>query len=169
MLDSLNLVDRRILAAAIMGVDITEFFSPERVALVARRLCLVAGSSFDLTSGWDFTREDHKKKAWETIREEASYLSIGSPPCTYFSLLQELNKAAHNDKPGWLEMHETEKAKAVKHIELCCSLCRHQLEQGRHFLLEHAWTARSWKLDCVDKILAIRRLALPRLTCADSS
>ena len=78
---------------------------------------------------------------------------IGSSLCTYFSLLQELNKAAHKDKPGWLEKHEVEEAKTVKHIECCCSLYRYQLEQGRQFLHEHPWTARSWNVECVDKIL----------------
>ena len=106
-----------------------------------------------VTNGWGFTMEDHNRKAWTRIREESPYLLIGSPPCTYFSLLQELNKAAHKDKPDWLENHEVEKAKAVKHIEFCCPLCRYQLEQGRHFLHEHSWTARSWNLECVDKIL----------------
>ena len=42
---------------------------------------------------------------------------IWSSPYTYFSSLQELIKAAHGDKPGWLEKHEAAKAKAVKHIE----------------------------------------------------
>ena len=32
MLDSMNEIDRKILAAAILGVDITEIYSPERVA-----------------------------------------------------------------------------------------------------------------------------------------
>ena len=87
------------------------------------------------------------------IREESLYLLIGSPPCTYFSMSQELNIAQHKDKPGWLEKHELEKAKAVKHIEFCCSLYRYQLEQGRHFLHEHPWTAKSRNLDCIDKIM----------------
>ena len=64
--------------------------------------------------------------------------------------MQELNKTAHKDKPGWLEKHEAEKAKAVKHIVLCCPLYRYLLEHGRHGIHEHPWTARSWKLDCVD-------------------
>ena len=150
MLDSLNSADRRIIAASLMGVDITEVFSPERVAQVARRYGLVAGTSFDLTNGWDFTLEDHKRKAWMKTREESPYVLIGSPPCTYFSMLQELNIAQHKDKPGWLEKHEMEKAKAVKHIEFCCSLYKYQLEQGRHFLHEHPWTAKSWNFDCID-------------------
>ena len=113
MMDFLNTVDRRIMAAAIMGVDITDIFSLERVARVARRFGLVAWTFFDLTNGWDFTSEDHKRKAWTRIREESPYLLIESPPCTCFSLLQELNKAVHKGKPGWLEKHEVEMVRLV--------------------------------------------------------
>ena len=114
----------------IMGVDITEVFSPERVAQVAKRFGLTSGSSMELTNGWDFNRDDHKRKAWAKIKEEAPVLLIGSPPCRYFSVLQELNKAVHGDKPGWMENFEVEKAKAVKHIEFCCALYRYQIQQG---------------------------------------
>ena len=38
MLDGMNEVDRKILAAAILGVDITEVYSPERVAKWFRKL-----------------------------------------------------------------------------------------------------------------------------------
>ena len=102
-LSGLNEVDRKIRAAAIMGVDITEVFSPERVAQVAKQFGLIAGSSMDITNGWDFNRGDHKFQAWAKVKEEAPVLLIGSPPCTYFSVLHELNKAVHGDKPGWLE------------------------------------------------------------------
>ena len=54
MLDSRTEIDCTILAAAILGVDITDVDSPERVATVAAKYGLRAGSSFDLTSGWDF-------------------------------------------------------------------------------------------------------------------
>ena len=63
MVDSMNIVDRKIVASAILGVDITEIYSPERVAKVARRYGLTAGSSMDLTNGWDFTNENHKRMA----------------------------------------------------------------------------------------------------------
>ena len=56
-------VDRKILSASILGVDITEVYSPERVARVAKKFGLVSGSSMDLTNGWDFEREDHKRLA----------------------------------------------------------------------------------------------------------
>ena len=90
-------------------------YSPERVAIVARRHGLTAGSSLDLTTGWDFNIEGHKRAAWVQIKKEAPYLLIGSPPCTYFSILQELNIAVNGDKPGWMERFNTELGKAKKH------------------------------------------------------
>ena len=50
-LSGLNEADRKIIASVIMGVDITEVFSPERVAQVAKRFGLTTGSSMDLTNG----------------------------------------------------------------------------------------------------------------------
>ena len=56
-IDNMELVDRKITADTILGVDITEVYSPERVAKVAKRYGLAAGSSMDLTTGFDFTKE----------------------------------------------------------------------------------------------------------------
>ena len=70
-LDSMELVDRKIIAATILGVDITEVYSPERVAKVAKRYGLVAGSSMDLTTGFDFTKESDRQLAWRRVKEEA--------------------------------------------------------------------------------------------------
>ena len=67
MLDSMSEADRKFLAAAILRVDITEVYSPERVAKVAQESGLRAGSSFDVTNGWDFNLEGHRKKALANI------------------------------------------------------------------------------------------------------
>ena len=107
----------------------------------------------DLTTGWDFNREDHKRQAWKRVQEESPYLLIGSPPCTYFSMLQELNLAVHGNKPEWRAKFEHEKRKAIAHVEFCCSLYWHQIQQGRHFLHEPPWSARSWRLPCVAKLM----------------
>ena len=97
-----SMKSRKIRAAAIMGVEITEVFSPKRVAQVAKRFGLTAGSSMDLTNGWDFNRDDHKRQACAKVKEEAPVLLIGSPPCTYVSVLQELHKRCTGINPaGW--------------------------------------------------------------------
>ena len=63
-------IDRRIIASAILGVDITEVYSPERVNEVARKHGLRPGSSMDLTNGWDFTKAEDRRRAWKKIKEE---------------------------------------------------------------------------------------------------
>ena len=78
-------LDNHILASAILGVDITEVDSPERVNDVARRHGLTAGSSLDLTKGWDFTKPEHRRAAWKRIKAEDPCMIIGSPRCTIFS------------------------------------------------------------------------------------
>ena len=78
-LDGMELVDRKIIAATTPGVDNTEVCSPERVAKAAERYGLVAGSSMDLTPGFDFTKESDRQLAWRRVKEEAPFVLIGSP------------------------------------------------------------------------------------------
>ena len=61
--------------------------------------------------------------------------------------------AVHGTKPGWTEKSDREIVKAIKHVEFCCALYKYQIQQGRHLLHEHPWTARSWKLLCVTELL----------------
>jgi hypothetical protein len=56
-----------------------------------------------------------------------------------------------------MEKFDKETEKAIKHVEFCTALYKYQVQQGRHFLHEHPWTARSWKLECVDELLKTSR------------
>ena len=162
-LDSLQVMteeDKKIVASVILGVDITEVYSPERIAKVARDFGLKPGSSMDLTTGWDFTRSDHRRAAWKKVEEEDPYLLVGSPPCTWFSVLMELNVHVNRHNPAWQKKYEMEKAKAIQHVNFCCSLYERQLRRGKHFLHEHPWSARSWRLPKVEKLLDNPAVAL---------
>ena len=147
-------VDRNIIASCIFGVDITEVYSPERINQVAKRWGLVPGSSMDLTNGFDFTKAEDRQRAWDQIKAEDPYLLVGSPPCTLFSMLQELNLAVNKNKPGWMEEFNRRKAEAIEHIRFCCLLYEYQIRRGKHLLHEHPWNARSWGLDCLQGLLA---------------
>ena len=37
-------------------------------------------------------------------------------------------------------------------MEFCCSLYKYLLDEGRHYLHEHPWPARSWALPCIENI-----------------
>ena len=81
-------------------VDVSEVFSPPRVSSEAAKFGLVAGDAMDLTTGWDFTRQDHQMEAERRIDEQKPLVLIGSPPCTAFSQLQSLSPASESkEKP----------------------------------------------------------------------
>ena len=107
-------IEKRILASRILGVDVTEVYSPARVNEVAERWGRKPGLCMDLTNGNDFTK--------------------------LVSFLQELSISVNNNKNGWMD-------------EFCCTLYKYQIQQGRHCLHEHPWTARSWQLPYVIELL----------------
>ena len=99
----------------------------------------------DLTNVYDFDEESDRTRAWKLIHKSNPYVIIGFPPCTMCSNLQELNRYMHTNEPERSSKFESELKNARRHIEFCIQLYRHQLRQGRHFLHEHPWGARSWK------------------------
>ncbi len=96
-LGAINGIPGGLLKAAIKvlsGVDITEIFSPERVAAEAKRFGLTAGLSMDLTTGWDFRVKADRQRAKHYVRTKKPLLVIGLPVCKPFSRLQALNWGA---------------------------------------------------------------------------
>ena len=105
-----------ILSAVLRGADITEVLSPQRVATVCSKYNLTPGDSFDLRDGYDLSDERTQALVISRIKKSQPSMVIGSPPCTMFSRLQQLNLHVHGD--SWKAKFEKEKQKAVKHIVL---------------------------------------------------
>ena len=118
--------------------DIMEMFSPPRVTQVGKGMGLEAGEAMDLITGWDFSREEDRKRAWRYIKVEKPKLIIGSPPCTMFSALQYM----HKETPERVERL----AEAKRHMEFMTEVYEHQLARGWWFLHEHPHSAASWRL-----------------------
>ena len=89
---------------------------------MATKFVLRPGSSLDLTNGWNFSKSEHRRRAWLKIKEEDPYCVIGSPPCTMFSMLQELIKAVKKDDLEWQRKHKELVEEATVHINFCCGL-----------------------------------------------
>ena len=68
-------------------------------------------------------------------------LLIASPPCTYFSILQNLNARTER---GANKIRK-QRREAMLCLNFCAEACRLQSENGGTFVLEHPRTARSWK------------------------
>ena len=81
----------------LMRADVTEIFSPERVAAVCKEFGLKPGMLMDTKSGYDFDNNKDRDRCWETIERDKPTMAIGSPHCALFSRLKELNKFIYKD------------------------------------------------------------------------
>jgi hypothetical protein len=120
----------------VLGVDIVEMYSRERVAKLCKQFGLSPGCSLDLTNGFDFDTASDRKRAWDIVHRDEPLLLIGSPPCTYFSVLKESNKHLNRDNPVWIRRVDEHLAKATRHVRFCAALYKHQSRCTRYFLHE---------------------------------
>ena len=77
---------------------IIEIYSPPRVTTMAERFKLIPGLALDLTTidpddgmPWNFDDPSKRAKAKQLVHTRRSLLVIGSPMCSAFSQLQQLN------------------------------------------------------------------------------
>ena len=96
-----------------------EVYSLERVAKLCKKYGLTPGCSLDLTNGYDFDKDADLERGWEIIKRDTPNTVIGSPPCTYLSAVQELNKCLYKDDPVWMEKLDDNSRKAKRHVRWC--------------------------------------------------
>ena len=95
------------------GVDISEVYSPPRVATIAaKRRGLSVGTSFDITTNdengipWDLSKKDIQERCRARIMKDKPGLLIGSPMCRDWSQIININ---------WPRMPDDE----YLYVELC--------------------------------------------------
>ena len=120
---------------------VSEVYSAPRVAAMAERhprIGIVPGLSLDPTghdadgNPWDFNLAEQRSKAEALMDQQRPMLLIGSPMCTAFSNIQNLNKAKRDPA-----IVKDEYERACVHLRWCCHLYRKQIARGAHFLHEH--------------------------------
>ena len=139
---------------------VSEVYSAPRVTDAAKRhprLGILPGTAFDLTvkdengQHWNFSIPAHRRRAEERIDREQPILLIGSPSCTPFSNIQNLNKDKRDP-----QAIERELVEGRLHLAWCCHLYKKQVARGAYFLHEHPNPATSWKEQCIQAVLKIR-------------
>ena len=143
---------------------VTEVYSPPRVTAMCSNFKLNPGLAMDLLTvdpkdgqPWDFSRAHKREMAIEHVKREKPWLVIGSPMCAPFSALQRLNFPRQCP-----EVVKELIRRGVEHIEFCTKLYRMQAEAGRFFLHEHPWSATSWSLGCIQRVLRMKGVELVR-------
>ena len=135
-------------------VDVAEVYSPPRVCAMAEEMGIRPGFSLDFTSPradgmkWDFSLPRYRREAMELINRLRPYCVIGSPPCTAWSNLQNLNKC----RPGGEAKVAEAQERAKVHLEFSVKVYRAQMRAGRYFVHEHPQTATSWKVPEIDAL-----------------
>ena len=124
---------------------VAEAYSPPRVIARAARFGLAPGFAMDLLTSdeagkpWTFDDPEQSRKYKAKLWKDKPYLLIGSPMCTVFSIIQNLNF----EKLGpvkWRKMW----AYGMRHLLFTFELFEIQLSEGRYILHEHPLTATSW-------------------------
>ena len=100
----------------------------------------------DIKTGYDFNIAADRASCWAKIEKEQPTLVIGSPPCTLFSRLQELNKFIYRDSEVWMMKFQDRMRQAKMYVKFCTSICLYPRSKGRYLLHEHPCLATSWSL-----------------------
>ena len=120
-----------------MSVDVAKLYSPPRVTAEAQKFGVKTGEAMDILTGWDFTKDEHKRMAKEYINKYKPGLIVGSPMCAMFSALQNLTPLSEEKQHRWREDR--------KHLQFVGELYK-QVKEGRWFLHFHPASATSWSL-----------------------
>ena len=102
---------------------------------------------------WDFMEAGDRAEARRMVQEDKPDWLIGSPPCTAFSLWQQLNFSKMTE-----EKVKRNLAEGRLHLRFMVSLDYEQIKGGRHVLHEHPQGAASWKEPCMAALLAHPRV-----------
>ena len=116
---------------------------------------LMPGMALDLTENdcdgkpWDFNVEEKRQRAMELVKSKKALLVIGSPMCSAFSQIQNINFSK-------MTADDVIKVKAygTRHLEFSLQLYEEQHKNGLYFLHEHPYNASSWMNEKVQKLLA---------------
>ena len=94
---------------------------------------------------WDLSKKYVQEKAMKLLKRDKPGLLIASPPCTLFSVLQNLSgDPKERDPEAW--------QRAVDLLDFAVRMCVEQHKHNRLFVFEHPLGATSWKEECLDQL-----------------
>ena len=143
----------------IVGPDVAEIYSVPRIAQEAAvrmygNIELRPGWSLDLTRedpltglAWDLGKHEVRERVRKLVRDTKPFMVVGSPPCTMFCALQNLQKGKRDEQEFQKRLEN-----AKRHVRFCFELYAMQVQGGRFFLHEHPDTASSWSMPEVVKM-----------------
>ena len=145
--------------ASLMGISngqlktVAEIYNPNCFGKIAKRFQLIPGRAFDLTLGDDLLQNETRQTVRDYIIRVRPGLVIVSPPCHMYSMLQNLMKNKREKFPEMMNQYLKRKRDSDKLLVFAVEICELCLSLGIHFVLEHPYSASSWKHRAMEKLL----------------
>ena len=133
---------------------IAEICNPNRFGKHADVFGLRSGQAFDLELGWNLLDRKQQSYVQSYISTEKPGLVVLSPPCTKFSMLQNLSYPKWCNDSVKFEQHLRELRQAKELLRFCAEICELCRQLGIIFIFEHPWSASSWNERCLQKVMS---------------
>lgn len=129
-------------------VDLSEVYSPPRIVQTASRSGLRCGGSYDIKTGYDLNDGRDYERMWKELVRDDPELICTCPPCTPFSILQELNFPKMDWEDAlWLV------GEGVHHVQVSAEVCWWQHRRGKLFAFEHPRTSKAWREEEIERLI----------------
>ena len=130
---------------------VSELYNPNRFQGEVKRFGLCQGQAFDLELGWDLLDKGMRQEVRKHIREIKPGLVVISPPCTLFSILQNLSVGKRNAESAKIFVRRLMEAKVLLQFGIEAAL--EVLSYGGTFVFEHPLTSRAWSEPMMQKLI----------------
>ena len=137
-------------SAECFAVDVSEIYSPPRVTQEAKRQRLKVGGAYDLKTGYNLRLTRDLNRMWKELSADDPELLMGSPPCTPFSPLQELNFPKMD-----FEAAVTLVGEGLEHVVTTCQAAKWQYRRGKVFVVEHPLRSKAWDEECMLELMGL--------------
>ena len=145
---ALSKASKKAVVKNMKALTVAEVFSPPRVAAMAEELGHRSGGSYDLQTGYDLSSSVDRMKCMKELRQADPDVLIICPPCSPFSLLQELNRGRTSESTWKLRL-----AEGKEHLAYGMKLYEWQIRRGKWAIFEHPATSRAWQEEVVQRVL----------------
>ena len=131
---------------------VAEVYNPGKFVGRAPKHDLLPGEAFDLELGDDLLKADVQQMVVDYLKTIKPGLVVASPPCTLFSILQNLNMWRLRD-PRKLKEYLHELCKAKKLLKFAVEVINLVRSYKGTFLFEHPLSSKAWQEHYMQKLL----------------
>ena len=135
--------------ASVLGTDkdqaklVAAVFNPNRFGPRTKRHGLAKGESFDLELGMDLLDVRNQETVLEYLEYVQPGLTVIAPPCTLYTILQNLDHARRTEVGMKTYLQRLRWAKVL--LSFATKVARTVKAYGGKFLLENPLTSKAWQ------------------------